>query len=179
MAFQYVTFVASGGTPVRICNVRGAPYPTTGQGAIVFNEGPVFHNPVFTDPIYAGDLTIEGDLVVEGTFFGTVSASSVFPVRTVTNGAATLQIQSNDYEVCIANSPATSVLVTLPENPTNGQLARVSDAVGSLSYGTIEFTVVGAAGEQINGTSSLIMSSPYQSIQFRFNGTTGRWNTQL
>ncbi len=178
MAFQYVTLTANGGTPVRICNVRGAPYPTTGQGAIVFNEGPVFHNPVFTDPIYQGDLTVTGDLHVEGTFFGIVSTSDVFPSRTVTNGASAVAMTSTDYEVVIANSPSTSVTVTLPPNPVNGQLARVSDGAGTLSYGTIEITVEGAAGENINGQTTLVMGSAWMSVQFRFNVTTGRWNTQ-
>ena len=44
--YQYVTLVVAGGTPVRIADQRGAPYATTGQGALVFADGPTLTNAV-------------------------------------------------------------------------------------------------------------------------------------
>lgn len=49
---QYVTLVAQGGTPVRLANQYGAPYPTTGYGALVFNQSPSIYNPVLYNPSF-------------------------------------------------------------------------------------------------------------------------------
>lgn len=42
----YTTIVTQGGTPIRIADQRGAPYPTTGYGSLVFNNSPTLYNPV-------------------------------------------------------------------------------------------------------------------------------------
>lgn len=47
---QYVTLVARGGTPVRISDQSGAPYPTTGAGALVFANHPTITNAVLVNP---------------------------------------------------------------------------------------------------------------------------------
>lgn len=46
MPVQYLTLVTNGGTPVRIADQHGTPYPTTGYGSVVFNSGPTLYNPV-------------------------------------------------------------------------------------------------------------------------------------
>lgn len=178
MALQYVTIVAYGGTPVRICNSRGGPLATTGTGALVFNNGPTLDNPVLNNPTYDGDLTVTGDLTVEGSIFGTLSAADIFPSRALTDGDTTVSMTSTDYEVVIAYSPAVSVAVVLPASPYNGQRARVSDGNGALLYGSIEYTVTAADGGNINGQATLVMNGAYQSTEFRYNSTIGRWNTQ-
>ena len=48
--FTYVTLVPFGGTPVHLADQTGAPFATTGTGALVFANGPVITNPVFTGP---------------------------------------------------------------------------------------------------------------------------------
>jgi len=45
---QYVTLVSGGGTPVRLSDQRGSPYPTTGNGALVFSNNPTISNPQYT-----------------------------------------------------------------------------------------------------------------------------------
>src|SRR5580765_4577332 len=57
---QYVTLVSGGGTPVRLADQRGAPYPTTGTGALVFSD----------QPTLTGTVTINGDLTYTGTVTG-------------------------------------------------------------------------------------------------------------
>lgn len=69
---QYVTLVTQGGTPVRLTNQLGAPYPTTGRGAIVFAEGPVIHNPTFI----GGVINVSGEAI--GLMPGTVTAPSIY-----------------------------------------------------------------------------------------------------
>jgi len=50
--YQYVTLVAQGGTPIRLANQSGAPFPTTGQGALVFANGPTLTNPILNGAIF-------------------------------------------------------------------------------------------------------------------------------
>lgn len=178
MALQYVTIVAYGGTPVRICNSRGGPLATTGSGALVFNNGPTLDNPILNNPTYSGNLAITGNLTVSGTITGQVSMASVFPSRLLTSGATTVVMLSTDYEVVIAYGPAASVAVVLPPSPYNGQRARVSDGNGALLFGSIEYTVTSASGGNINGQATLVMNGAYQSTEFRYNTALGRWNTQ-
>lgn len=57
---QYVSLVAQGGTPVRLADQRGAPYPTTGSGALVFANGPTLTNVTFENPIFADSIHVYG-----------------------------------------------------------------------------------------------------------------------
>jgi hypothetical protein len=74
--YQSVTIVAQGGTPVHLANQRGAPYPTTGEGALVFSNGAVLQNVTLTGIIYdlAGVDVARGSLLAPSiTFGGTVT----------------------------------------------------------------------------------------------------------
>jgi hypothetical protein len=51
MATTYVTLVGFGGTPVRLADQTGAPYPTTGSGALVFANGAVLTNVTITGQV--------------------------------------------------------------------------------------------------------------------------------
>jgi hypothetical protein len=51
MATTYVTLVGFGGTPVRLADQTGAPYPTTGSGALVFANGAVLTNVQITGQV--------------------------------------------------------------------------------------------------------------------------------
>lgn len=63
---QYVTLVAAGGTPIRLSNQTGAPYPTTGSGALVFASSPELNSPILNSPTWVGPETIDGDFTVDG-----------------------------------------------------------------------------------------------------------------
>lgn len=95
--FQYVTLVAAGGTPVRICNRDGSPLATTGSGALVFNTGaslvrPVIDNPTWIGPqTINGDFTVDGDAVVNGSL--TVEGSFSFPGDLVVGGTVSSAAQ--------------------------------------------------------------------------------------
>lgn len=71
MSVQYVTLVTNGGTPVRLADQYGAPYPTTGSGSLVFGNGATLTNPtligaVFTAPYGFG----MGTALAPSIFFG-------------------------------------------------------------------------------------------------------------
>lgn len=52
---QFVTLVPQGGTPVRLADQRGTPYPTTGYGALVFGNGPQLNNVVISGQVQLDD----------------------------------------------------------------------------------------------------------------------------
>jgi len=71
--FQFVTLVSKGGVPITLADAFGRPYPTTGSGALVFNEAPLIEDadlvsPHIEDPTwgvinhYPSPLTSLGDL---------------------------------------------------------------------------------------------------------------------
>ena len=68
---QFVTMVASGGTPVRLADQTGAPLPTTGQGALVFGTNPVLKSTMAAVAI-ASDNTLTLDLATTQCFNVTV-----------------------------------------------------------------------------------------------------------
>ena len=90
---EYVTLVSRGGTPIRLANAFGVPYPTSGSGSLVFSDSATFTNPVFVNPTYSGDYTFAGNLSIGGnaTVAGTsavTGAQTVGGTLTVTGVAA-------------------------------------------------------------------------------------------
>jgi hypothetical protein len=53
---QPITIVSSGGTPMQLCDQKGAPYPTTGFGALVFNAGPTLIDAILLNPLITFDV---------------------------------------------------------------------------------------------------------------------------
>lgn len=66
MSVEYVTLVAQGGTPVRLADQTGAPYPTTGSGALVFNHRPVIYDATLINPVI--DTTGDREVVLVPIF---------------------------------------------------------------------------------------------------------------
>jgi len=69
MAQQFVSLVTEGGTPVRLANSRGVPYPTTGYGEIVFGREATLYYPTLIGAIYDS---------AAGFQMGTVAAPPIF-----------------------------------------------------------------------------------------------------
>src|SRR5580765_2783281 len=97
---QYVTLVVQGGTPVRLADQIGAPYPTTGQGALVFANGPNIQNLTLTNPVFAGGVT-----ATTGTFSGDITTTAgAINFLGVTTG-------SGDQLVITSDPPITALAV--------------------------------------------------------------------
>jgi len=72
MTVNYVTLVAQGGTPVRLADQTGAPYPTTGAGALVFNQSPTITGANLINPFITGahsDVVYTAGLFVNASTF--------------------------------------------------------------------------------------------------------------
>lgn len=76
---------------------------------------------------------------------------------------------ATDLVVILAKTVGAATQVTLPANPTPGRRAVVWDANGDSETNAI--TIVGAAGEIINGASSLTVNTPYGVAALQFTGT--------
>ncbi len=103
MSANYVTLVAAGGTPVRLADQKGTPYPTTGAGAIVFADAPTIDGATLNSPvIISGDIVLNS-LVVSGS----LTAESGIIIHGTNSGSSHL--------VGGANAAGT---ITLPSNTT-------------------------------------------------------------
>ena len=123
---EYVTLVRRGGTPIRLANAFGVPYPTSGTGSLVFSDSATFtnctfENPTFLDPIFIGNYTITGNLTVGGTLIlGTAlpvtsGGTGVTGFGVVTSKTASYAVLAADsYKDFDNNGAAGSVTFTLP-----------------------------------------------------------------
>lgn len=144
---QYVTFVTTGGTPVRIAQQTGAPYPTTGYGALVFARSPTLYNPIINGAVWSGGG------VTNYTSDHTLTADQVY--QSFTNLGATV-----------------SVTLTLP-TPVVGyeftffcvaSYSLILDVGGSVQIAVGE--IIGAAGGGIS------TNSPYSALTLKALTTT-------
>lgn len=68
---QYVTLVTLGGSPVRLADQYGAPFPTTGSGALVFANGATLVNATLNSPIFSQPFGFgPGNVFNPAIFFG-------------------------------------------------------------------------------------------------------------
>jgi len=122
---EYVTLVTRGGTPVRVANAFGVPYPTSGSGSLVFSDSATFTNctfvnPTFVDPTYEGDYTFAGTLtvgtlVLSNTLAVSYGGTGVTGFGVVTSKTASCAVLAADsYKDFDNNGAAGSVTFTLP-----------------------------------------------------------------
>jgi len=88
------------------------------------------------------------------------------PVRSSGNATVTASA-TTDYYFCL-DPTGNAITLNLPAAPTTGLSYEVKDCTGQA--GTNRITVQPASGT-IDGSSALIMSSPYQSVQITYTGT--------
>src|SRR6185369_1331901 len=76
---QYVTLVAQGGTPVRLANQHGTPYPTTGNGSLVFGTGPAITDPVITGGTITDATIINPTLSIDNFSSKQITLTDQYP----------------------------------------------------------------------------------------------------
>lgn len=97
---QYVTLITTGGTPIRLADQYGAPYPTTGSGALVFAVNAQLVNPEITSPTWIGPSIFDsGGITIEGS----TSGSTNLRAQAVASGVVVLP-SANDTLVGRATS---------------------------------------------------------------------------
>ena len=148
--YQYVSLVANGGTPVQLVDQRGAPFPTTGEGALVFGTAPTLVNPNIISPVFVGSQTIVGNLTVTGYVYATTPPVSDDTTKLATtewvndaiSGAALVFSLSGGTTGLTPNTPTTGAIVlggTLIA--ANGGTGFASYAVGDLLYANTTTTL--------------------------------------
>jgi hypothetical protein len=138
---QFVTLVAQGGTPFRICNVDGSPLPTTGSGSLVFANGGTLTNVTLVAPTITM-LSLGGP-----TITGTVAGSATYSTPTLTAPTITGTVAGGaTYNSPVLVAPALGT-------PVSGNLANctgidVTSATGLLP-GVVGGTGVANSGKTI------------------------------
>lgn len=165
---QYLTLVTTGGTPVRIADQRGSPYPTTGYGSLVFSNGATFDNATFnntdfTDVVFTGTSTWEGEIIA--TPYGGTGVNGFGNVTAFTSDHTLTSAQS--YQT-FSNVGATgTVRLTLPTPVTGLEYTFVAAEAQSLVL-DVGGSVVIALGE-ITTTpgGELSSNSPYSVLTLK------------
>lgn len=88
----------------------------------------------------------------------------------VNNGLSPYAAVATDYYIS-ADVTAGVVVIRLPDSPTTGRVFVIKDQVGLAATNNITVTTVGGA-VNIDGATSFVMNTAYQSIQLIFNGTS-------
>lgn len=129
-----------------------------------------------------GTLYLQGNTSVNLTSATTVVASTITTkfitlqgrrVKVTTTTTTPYNVLASD-EIVSIGTIAVPFTVNLPASPTAGDTYTVKDANGSA--GTFNITVSGN-GNNIDGSSSIIISTNYTEARFTYNGTT--WISSL
>lgn len=152
--FQYVTLVSAGGVPVRLADQNGAPFPTTGNGALVFANGPVLTNAtlngfVLNAPIGANSngtqaspafyiLTTDKGLYSSGNGNVSVAASNfTLASFSVTGGGTFIDFfAANSTRLDITSDTASELIVAAFVAPATQTLLTLNKYGGDVNVGS-------------------------------------------
>lgn len=98
------------------------------------------------------------------------ATSATFNYVSVNNAASPYTALATDYYIS-ADVTAGVISILLPNAPTTGRVFVVKDKVGLAATSNITVTTVGGA-VNIDGATSFVMNTAYESIQLIFNGTS-------
>ena len=181
MPVQYVTLVAQGGTPVRLANQQGAPYPTTGTGALVFATSPEFINPIITGRVELANGVVDAPTLYFGTDAGFWSSDGT-DVRIATGGADRAVVNSGGLTV-VGNFVLSGTILGATWNgatisPAYGGTGISSYAAGDLLYATGATTLAklpaGTNGQVLTLSGGLpVWATDLSGVTSFSAGTTG------
>lgn len=152
--FQYVTLVAAGGVPIRLADQNGAPYPTTGQGALVFANGPVLTNAqlngfVLNSPIGANSngtqaspafyiLTTDKGIYSQGNGNVSITASNFTMASFDTSGGGTFIdfFSANNTKLDITSDTAGEMIVQTFDTSNNHISMTLNKYSGDVNVGS-------------------------------------------
>lgn len=139
--YQLVTLVVDGGTPVQLVDQTGAPFPTTGTGALVFANAPTLYDPTFAGTTTFENVVVSNDLTVGGT---TTTQSAVV------SGALTAASGSITGNLAVGGTITSGLWHGTTIGVAYGGTGLTSYAVGDLLYAsgttTLASLPVGAEG---------------------------------
>jgi len=101
-------------------------------------------------------------------------------ITIATNGTTTLNytaVSSTPYVVLTTdnflgvNSSGGAITIQLPNSPSTGRVWNIKDSTGSAATHNITVTTVGGV-VNIDGATSFVMNTAYESINVLFDGTT-------
>lgn len=166
---EYVTLVTRGGTPVRLANAFGVPYPTSGSGSLVFSDSATFTNPIFVNPTYTGDYTFADNLTVGGnaTVAGTsnvAGAQTVGGALTVTGVVTTATNAIIGGYVTVAGNATITGSASVGTSLTVGTTLAVTGATTLAAATATSLNKVIVTAPASGATLTLANSSTFQTV---------------
>lgn len=122
-----------------------------------------------------GQTTITGGTgisITPGANTITISATSfsnIVNYTAIDDTDSPYAVTASDYYIS-ADSTAGTVTVQLPNAPSTGRVFAIKDQAGTSATNNITVTTVGGA-VNIDGSTSFVMNTAYESIQVIFNGS--------
>ena len=169
--------VAHGGTAATSFNTTGVVISgatsTTALAAITLTDGQLAIGSSAGNPA-AANLTAGNNIAItngnNSISIAANTAAQVAHYTGVNHAASPYTILSTDYYIS-ADVTAGVISILLPNAPTTGRTFVVKDKVGLAATSNITITTVGGA-VNIDGATSFVMNTAYQSVQLIFNGST-------
>jgi hypothetical protein len=155
--------------------ITGTITPTSTQSqCIIFNQ-------------YSNNFSVYGILTLQGhigvnLMSNTTSVATTTTTKFITQVGRTIKVRSTTVsanvtaadEVISIGTLAAPITITLPAGPATGDTYTVKDANGSANANTI---TVSGNGVNIDGLSSILLTTNYTQATFVYNGST--WISSL
>lgn len=140
----------------------------------VANNGQIPIGSSGANPVLA-TLTAGNNIsITNGAGSITIAANSgaqvVGSYTAVNHAASPYTVLATDYYIAV-DSTAGTVSILLPNAPTTGRIFVVKDTDGQSAINNITVTTVGGV-VTIDGSTSFIMNTAYESVSLLFNGTS-------
>jgi hypothetical protein len=198
MATTYVTLVGFGGTPVRLADQTGAPFPTTGTGALVFANGATLTNVTITGqviptPTALGPGSVTNPALTFGSFDRGIFSQGAGDVSVASNGtlmasfepnASVVNFASNAVQLSMFSDGASEVSLQGYVSGTGttrqltlqkyGSQVVIGSAFSPQAGGSTGGGVLGLTSSRVlvtTGTGAPTLSGPYGSLYMRNDST--------
>lgn len=162
--YQLVTLVTEGGVPAQLVDQFGAPFATTGTGALVFANGPTLSSPLFVGGITVDDVTVTGNASVGGTLD--------------VSGLATLGAASITGDLAVGGTITSGLWHGTTIGVDYGGTGLTSYAVGDLLYASATTTLaslpIGSEGQVLTVSGGVpVWAADLSGVTSFSAGTTG------
>lgn len=168
--------VAEGGTGAQTFTAHSL-LVGEGTGAVVAlgaaSNGQIAIGSAGADPVLATLTAGTNISITNGAGSITIAADNqavTFNYTSVNHAASPYTVLATDYYIA-ADVTAGVISILMPNAPTTGRTIVVKDKVGLAATSNITVTTVGGA-VNIDGATSFVMNTAYESAEFIFNGTS-------
>ena len=134
------------------------------SGSLVTNNS---NNDILVRNSTTGEIEIRSALTLTGST-GSSSTQNIYSSKTIISGNTTLS--GSDF-VVFCQSNVTSITITLPASPTNGQVYKIKDVDNAL----VNNITINGNGKNIDGSSTAVINTQKGGIEIVYDQTLNAW----